>query len=142
MSLRDLTPSLLCGPHLLGKHRELHALYALLGDDKRGYQQHPETGEWEGKLPAIYQAHQEVVVEMLKRNYKHASPIPFAPGKERQLTLLAPGAKSNKPDRGCGCKDAPKAKRRKSVQEDFEGKDTHTTKGLEIFDKRKRRKTT
>ena len=75
MRIWDVPPSILCRQHLLGEHRELHALWAILTEDRRGYAHHPETKRWRGKLAALYSRHELLVVEMLRRGYQHGSPL-------------------------------------------------------------------
>jgi hypothetical protein len=60
---------------LLGEHRELHGLWEVLVNDRRGYANHPETRRWRGKLPALYERHEELVAEMQRRGYRHGSPL-------------------------------------------------------------------
>lgn len=71
----DLSPLLLCRSHLLGEHRELHAVWSILTRRKRGYSRHPETLRWAGKTRALFRRHQALVEEMLRRGYRHASPL-------------------------------------------------------------------
>ena len=75
MRIWDLLPSLLCRQHLLGEHRELHGLWRILIEDRKGYAQHPETRRWRGKLAALYERHEALVEEMARRGYQHASPL-------------------------------------------------------------------
>jgi hypothetical protein len=75
MRIWDLPPSLLCRPHLLGEHRELHGLWRILTEDRQGYAKHPETRRWRGKLAALYERHDALVEEMVRRGYRHASPL-------------------------------------------------------------------
>lgn len=75
MRIWDLAPALLCRKHLLGEHRELHGLWNILTQGKRGYRSHPETRRWEGKLAALYARHEALVIEMRRRGYRHASPL-------------------------------------------------------------------
>jgi len=75
MRIWDLNPEILCREHLLGEHRELHAIWSVLTKAKKGYSKHPETLRWKGKLKALYKVHEELVVEMKKRGYNHFSPI-------------------------------------------------------------------
>jgi hypothetical protein len=108
MRIWDVPPSFLCRQHLLGEHRELHALWTILTQHKEGYSQHPETKRWVGKLPALYKRHEELVEEMGKRGYNHKTPLDktlavgnqtqeeFVHSLEEQLQLL-----SNK---GCNCR--------------------------------------
>lgn len=75
MRIWDLSPSVLCRQHLLGEHRELHALWTLLTKGRGGYARHPETCRWRGKLAALYSRHEELVTEMNRRGYRHHSPL-------------------------------------------------------------------
>lgn len=75
MRIWDLPPEILCRKHLLGEHRELHAIWTVITKDKKGYAKHPETLRWYGKLKALYNRHEELVKEMGKRNYNHLSPL-------------------------------------------------------------------
>jgi len=75
MRIWDLLPSKLCREHLLGEHRELHAIWNILTKKKKGYSKHPETLRWKGKLNALYCRHSELVKEMQKRGYNHNSDL-------------------------------------------------------------------
>lgn len=75
MRIWDVPPEVLCRQHLLGEHRELHGLWNILVEGKRGYAHHPETRRWEGKLAALYARHEALVAEMARRGYRHASPL-------------------------------------------------------------------
>lgn len=76
MRIWDIEPSRLCRKHLLGEHRELHALWTILRESKQGYRHHPETKRWVGKLPALLRRHDALVAEMVRRGYQHRSPLP------------------------------------------------------------------
>jgi hypothetical protein len=71
----DVPPTILCRQHLLGEHRELHALWSILTQGRTGYANHPETKRWRGKQAALYRRHEALVAEMLRRGYTHASPL-------------------------------------------------------------------
>lgn len=66
-------PELLCRQHLLGEHKEVHQLVGQIrrGCSLRGYVAHncvePE---------AIEDRHEALAEEMLRRGYRHASPLP------------------------------------------------------------------
>lgn len=75
MRIWDVDPAELCRAHLLGEHRELHAIWTILTQDRRGYRSHPETLRWEGKLAALYRRHEALVAEMTGRGYGHHSPL-------------------------------------------------------------------
>ncbi len=90
MRIWDLPPNKLCRDHLLGEHRELHALWTILTKNKKGYRKHPETLRWQGKLKALYLRHEQLVKEMKKRNYQHNSPLDkkLAKGKSIQKKFV------------------------------------------------------
>jgi hypothetical protein len=71
----DISPKKLCRNHLLGEHRELHAIWSVIVNGKKGYAHHPETLRWKGKLKALYGRHEALVVEMSTRGYQHRSPL-------------------------------------------------------------------
>jgi hypothetical protein len=108
MRIWDIPPEKMCRQHLLGEHRELHALWSIIINDKKGYARHPETMRWRGKLNALYLRHEALVGEMTKRGYKHHTPLDpaFATGKadqdefvdshEKQVTILK--------EKGCDCR--------------------------------------
>jgi hypothetical protein len=69
----DIPPQKLCRQHLLGEHRELHAIWVVLTQNKLGYSRHPETLRWRGKLHALYIRHSLLVNEIKNRGYEHKS---------------------------------------------------------------------
>ena len=75
MRVWDVPPRRLCRQHLLGEHRELHAVWVVLTRGKRGYSSHPETLRWAGKLRALYLRHDRLVREIERRGYAHRSPL-------------------------------------------------------------------
>jgi len=83
MRIWDIPPSILCRNHLLGEHRELHAIWSIVIHRKKGYSKHPETIRWKGKLNALYSRHEKLVKEMKKLGYSHNSPLQkcYATGK-------------------------------------------------------------
>lgn len=107
MRIWDLPPAILCRAHLLGEHRELHAIWTVLTEEKTGYARHPETIRWRGKLAALYFRHEALVEEMTRRGYRHASPLDptlatgsavqdvFVDLPERQIEILRA--------KGCDC---------------------------------------
>ena len=88
MRIWDVDPARLCRKHLLGEHREIHALFVILSDNRPGYRNHPETKRWVGKLPALAARHDRVVNEMIRRGYNHHSPLPESPGSSTQNEFL------------------------------------------------------
>lgn len=75
MRIWDVPPPCLCRQHLLGEHRELHAIWNVLTQNRTGYANHPETRRWRGKLAALYARHDALVAEMQRRGYNHGSPL-------------------------------------------------------------------
>lgn len=75
MRVWDVSPSRLCRQHLLGEHREIHAVWNVITLGREGYSRHPETIRWRGRLRALYERHEAVVREMCRRGYAHRSPL-------------------------------------------------------------------
>ena len=107
MRIWDVPVSVLCRQHLLGEHRELHALWTILSQGKVGYSRHPETVRWNGKLAALYLRHAELVHEMIARGYRHHSPLDavLAVGDEVQSTFVdsIPAQREILRNKGCRC---------------------------------------
>ena len=107
MRIWDIEAKRLCNQHLLGEHRELHAIWSILINNKKGYSKHPETLRWIGKLNALYSRHEEQVKEMEKRKFSHRSPLDkkyligeniqneFVDSIEEQIRILK--------EKGCKC---------------------------------------
>ena len=108
MRIWDLDPANLCRQHLLGEHRELHAIWSILTNGRQGYRRHPEVIRWDGALRALFRRHTLQVMEMQRRGYRHASPL------DRRLATGArkPRGYVDAPDRqreiliskGCACR--------------------------------------
>jgi hypothetical protein len=108
MRIWDLPPEGLCRPHLLGEHRELHAIWAVLTEGRTGYAHHPEVLRWRGRLRALWLRHEAQATEMAHRGWTHASPLDealatgssvqdaFVDTPEAQVRLLRA--------KGCGCR--------------------------------------
>ncbi|MDD5130862.1 MAG: pyrimidine dimer DNA glycosylase/endonuclease V [Candidatus Omnitrophica bacterium] len=90
MRIWDIQPEKLCRNHLLGEHRELHAIWSILTQDKKGYSKHPETLRWKGKLKALFLRHEKLVQEMRRRSYQHKSSLlkRLAKGKSLQTQYV------------------------------------------------------
>ena len=92
MRIWDVNPKLLCRKHLLAEHRELHGLWNILTKHKGkgGYSHHPETLRWVGKNRALYNRHELLVKEFIKRGYKHLTPLDkkLAKGKNKQDVFI------------------------------------------------------
>jgi len=76
----------------LAEHRELHAIWSVLTNHKKGYSRHPETLRWKGRLKALYARHDRLVREMAARGYKHQSPLNkrLAAGSAIQTEYVTP----------------------------------------------------
>ncbi|MBU4262812.1 MAG: hypothetical protein KKC76_13225 [Proteobacteria bacterium] len=81
MRIWDIDPGYLNRQSLLGEHRELHAIFVVLTQHKKGYAAHPETRRWKGHLAALGKRHDLLVEEMRLRGYNHHSPLPVVTGE-------------------------------------------------------------
>ena len=72
MRMWKVKTSKLCRKHLLGEHVEMHMFAGTLraGKSVRGY-----LDEGLVELQAILPRHEKLKAEMLKRGYRHASPL-------------------------------------------------------------------
>jgi len=108
MRIWDIPVEKLCRNHLLGEHRELHAMWSVITQNKKGYSKHPETIRWVGKLKALYLRHNEQVNEMKNRGYNHQSPLDVknATGISKQDTYLDTPTKQIQilKQKRCNCK--------------------------------------
>lgn len=82
----QVDPRLLCRSHLLGEHRELHAIHNIVvrlqskdshptGSRPIGYAGHPEVRRWVGRLDALRWRHVLLKLEMLRRGWQHNSEL-------------------------------------------------------------------
>ncbi len=78
MRIWDIPVERLCRNHLLGEHRELHAIWSIVLNGKKGYSMHPEVLRWHGRLGALWLRHEQQREEMLRRGYSHLSPLDHA----------------------------------------------------------------
>lgn len=108
MRVWDIEPKKLCRNHLLGEHRELHAIWTILTTNKKGYAKHPETLRWKNKLRALYLRHQRLYKEMERRGYNHNSPLSpgLAKGSKTQNKFVDSYREQIKilKRKKCGCK--------------------------------------
>jgi len=108
MRIWDITPKKLCRNHLLGEHRELHAIWSVLTKNKKGYSRHPETLRWKGKLAALYLRHKMLIKEMKSRKYNHNSNLDYrlANGIKKQSAFVDSRKKQNEilRNKHCNCK--------------------------------------
>ncbi len=108
MRIWDLSPRILCRQHLLGEHRELHALWVVLSEGRKGYSLHPETLRWVGKLGALFARHERLVREMERRGYQHLSPLDArkSKGARQQTERLVSLAEQRRilAAKGCDCR--------------------------------------
>jgi hypothetical protein len=108
MRIWDLEPERLCDRHLLGEHRELHAIWTVLTTGKRGYARHPETLRWRDRLAALYARHDAEVAEMRRRGFRPANPLGERPatGSAHQTERVdsVEDQRARLAARGCGCR--------------------------------------
>jgi len=67
-----IDPKKMCRQHLLGEHKELHQLIGSLNKGK-SIKGHVDKGQVE--VHNIKVRHKELVKELLRRGYKHESPL-------------------------------------------------------------------
>jgi len=107
MRIWDIEPKYLCRKHLLGEHRELHAIWIIITKNKKGYRHHPETKRWVGRLKALERRHEALVKEMARRGYRHKSFLDkkLATGISVQKTKLESikSQKNKLRQKPCGC---------------------------------------
>lgn len=111
MRIWDLPVDVLCRQHLLGEHRELHAIWSVLTNaNKTGYRKHPETQRWVGRLGALYRRHEQQIQEMEARGYNHGSSLTPVKDKSWKLPPLTGKVDSvkdqikNLRQKGCACR--------------------------------------
>ncbi|MCF7908292.1 MAG: pyrimidine dimer DNA glycosylase/endonuclease V [Candidatus Omnitrophica bacterium] len=108
MRIWDIPPKKLCRNHLLGEHRELHAIWSILTKNKKGYSRHPETLRWKCKLASLYLRHNKLVAEMANRGYRHKSDLDrkLATGSKKQCIFIDSYKEQVKilKRKNCGCK--------------------------------------
>lgn len=75
MRVWDIHPGYLSRQSLLGQHAEIHALFAVIDGQKKGYAAHPETLRWQENPARLIKVHDLTVLEMLLRGFNHASPL-------------------------------------------------------------------
>jgi hypothetical protein len=77
----NLPPCLLDRQRLLGQHLESHIMfnaeYRRQRGIKAGWQSHPQTRRFRDHIGKLIHIHRLVVEEMLRRGYRHNSPLPF-----------------------------------------------------------------
>src|SRR5690349_19803077 len=92
MRVWDIHPKHLCRKHLLAEHRELHGLWNILTKHggTGGYSRHPETVRWVDKTKALYNRHEELVKELIRRGYNHATTLDkkLAKGRNAQNVFI------------------------------------------------------
>jgi hypothetical protein len=62
--------------HLLGEHAELHCIVGALLVKYKAYRNHPETLRFKNRVEELYFRHNQQLMEMQKRGYRHDSPLP------------------------------------------------------------------
>ena len=109
MRIWDISVKRLCDKHLRGEHLELHSIWTIITQNRKGYRNHPELKRWRGKLLALYNRHNAQVEEMTRRGWNHQSPLNILmvsdmcivqdeqwQTTEKQIAILK--------EKGCDCK--------------------------------------
>jgi pyrimidine dimer DNA glycosylase len=81
MRIWDLPAGYLNRQSVLGEHRELHGIYAILTNGKAGYARHPETQRWAKALSGLALRHRQLAEEMRLRGYVDRTPLRCVPSK-------------------------------------------------------------
>lgn len=91
MRIWDIPLINLCDKHLVAEHGELHAIWSIITNNKKGFANHPEVSRWRGKLKALYRVHENLVSEMTYRGFNHNSSLSIskAVGKGSQDVYLS-----------------------------------------------------
>jgi hypothetical protein len=106
MRVWDIPVNKLCDKHLIAQHHEIHCIYSIIMNDKKGFFNHPEVNRWKGRIGSLEVVHEDTVKEMLVRGFNHKSPLDIQYGwgfypeswqsVEDQIALLK--------FKGCACK--------------------------------------
>lgn len=106
MRVWDISVQKLCRKHLLAQHHEIHTIFTVIVDKRKGYSKHPEVIRWSSNVPALIVAHDITVNEMKYRGYRHHTPLShlaavvpqtlFVNSIEEQVNILR--------DKRCECK--------------------------------------
>ncbi len=75
MRIWDVSPGYLNDKSLLGEHRELHGIFSIIQNNKKGYAHHPETMRWRGHEGALRLRHELVKAEMQLRGFQEHTPL-------------------------------------------------------------------
>lgn len=75
MRVWDVPVEFLCDKHLLAQHLEVHTMYSVIVNNKKGYAAHPETMRWRNNLPELVLVHEQTAAEMTSRGMNHKSPL-------------------------------------------------------------------
>lgn len=75
MRVWDIPVEKLCNKHLIAQHAEIHAIYNIVIQNKKGYAYHPEVKRWRGHLTALQLKHIRTSIEMLKRGMCENTPL-------------------------------------------------------------------
>lgn len=85
MRIWDINPKRLCNKHLFAEHGEIHAIFSILTNNKKGFRNHPETKRWINKNKALYLRHEKLVKEIQERGYGHYSPLNKKQARGREI---------------------------------------------------------
>jgi hypothetical protein len=96
-----INPRKMCRQHLLGEHKELHQAVGSILKNK-SLKGHLEKGQIE--IHNIKSRHARLAKEMLRRNYKHKSPL----AKFKQIKLGKVNKKENYKELSRRCKNCRK----------------------------------
>ena len=75
MRVWDVPAGYLNRQSLLAEHAEVHGLYSILLNGKKGYSRHPETLRWAGCLSGLAMRHEWLAAEMRLRGFSEKTPL-------------------------------------------------------------------
>lgn len=73
MRVWDIPPQLLCKKHLIAQHHEIHCIWNIITQNKKGFAKHPEVMRWREHLGALLLQHYYTAQTMLTLGIKHNS---------------------------------------------------------------------
>jgi hypothetical protein len=88
MRVWDVNPGYLNRQSLLAEHREIHGVFVVITEGKKGYSRHPETLRWCDKPAALKKRHDLLVSEMTLRGYCHYTPMEDEKGETEQKVYV------------------------------------------------------
>lgn len=71
MRVWDIPVTQLCNKHLIAQHHEIHCIYSIIVNNKKGFAHHPEVMRWRDRLYCLVRTHDNTAFEMRLRGLNH-----------------------------------------------------------------------